>query len=83
MEKSSIKRELDLEQEFNQPNKKEMNSFSSVGQSEGSFICEICQKRVDHSMHLIFHRKRHLNQYPIHCRICLQFFSIGRSKNCA
>lgn len=80
MEKSSIKRISDPDQEFNQPNKNERNSCSSIGAREGSFICEICQKIVNHSMHLIFHRKRHLNQYPIHCRICLQFFSSDEAK---
>lgn len=74
-----MKRILDPNSELNYQNDKMKDSII-IRETKNSFICEICQKSVDHSMHFIFHRKRHLDQYPIHCCICLKFFFCQKEK---
>lgn len=77
---STLKRKLEPNQKFHQKDKSGKNSVTNISQSEKSFICEICQKSVNHSMHLIFHRKRHLSLNSINCRICLELFSAEKEK---
>lgn len=49
-------------------------------QPDIKYSCEICQKKFNCTPDLISHRKNHLKQFPIHCKICLQFFTNSNEK---
>lgn len=53
----------------------------SIRKTNHHLDCEICHDRSRSSMRLIYHRKKHLAEFPIHCRICLRFFSSVQRKS--
>lgn len=38
------------------------------------------RKELSNSTALIYHRKKHLNEFPIHCRVCFKLFSNSSEK---
>lgn len=51
---------------------KRTKSKGSVGKKQQ---CEVCRKVFHRSQLLLFHRRIHLDEFPIHCRICFYTFA--------
>lgn len=60
------------------PHNKKHKGF--IRKTKHQLDCEICYERAKNQNDSIFHRKKHLNEYPIHSRICFRFFSSNRNR---
>lgn len=45
------------------------------------FKCNICNKKCRQMAALIYHRRLHMDKFPIHCRVCLKRFSTRDERN--
>lgn len=52
---------------------KEFRARASPILKKANDQCEICRKKTGESF-LIYHRRIHLIEYPIHCRLCFEIF---------